>query len=176
MINEYRKLLKSINREGIDELLDYLDNKTEFFKMSASINGYHSNFIGGLAFHSISVWNVLNTNFKEFISGEEESFLIVSLFHDIGKIEGYKKHGFFSLELISKFIMLKSIEREMIEYHMGFYGAKLSTNKEGFKVQDYDYMTALRAMEDRRIKLFNIADDLSSNFIEEKTRKTKSDT
>ena len=44
-----------IKREGADKLLDYLINSSDFFSAPAS-GRRHSNFEGGLCFHSLNVY------------------------------------------------------------------------------------------------------------------------
>ena len=45
------ELLKSINREGIDKLISFLE-KTDFFEAPASTR-FHGSYAGGLVEHSI---------------------------------------------------------------------------------------------------------------------------
>ena len=86
---------ENIKREGIDKLLDYLQ-KTDFFDAPASTK-FHSVYEGGLCVHSL---NVYNRFIKKLTSeyGEDwqrvislESATIISLFHDICKVDYYKK-------------------------------------------------------------------------------------
>ena len=48
------ELLKSINREGIDKLISFLE-KTDFFEAPASTR-FHGSYAGGLVEHSIKVY------------------------------------------------------------------------------------------------------------------------
>lgn len=48
---------KYIHREGIDKLLDYLENKTDFFTAPSSTS-FHLNEDGGLCRHSLNVHDV----------------------------------------------------------------------------------------------------------------------
>mgnify|MGYP006960407837 CR=1 FL=1 len=50
--------LSSIKRDGIDELIKYLEERTDYFIAPASTK-FHSNFDGGLAFHSDNVVELL---------------------------------------------------------------------------------------------------------------------
>lgn len=94
---------KYIKREGIEELLEYIEDKTDFFNAPSSVS-YHLNEEGGLCLHSLNVHDVaktllervynptLNLNqapFKDNIS--EESLAIATLFHDICKTKIYHK-------------------------------------------------------------------------------------
>lgn len=92
-----------IQREGIDKLLDYLEQKTDFFTAPSSA-AFHLNEDGGLCRHSLNVYQTalkLNTTVIEpaIASGEspfkepinEESIAIATLFHDVCKTKFYKK-------------------------------------------------------------------------------------
>ena len=50
--------LKSVNRDGIDDLIKYLLEDTDYFIAPASTK-FHSNFDGGLALHSDNVVELL---------------------------------------------------------------------------------------------------------------------
>ena len=91
---KYLNLIKqNIKREGIEGLVDYL-NKSDFFTAPASTK-YHSNFEGGLCFHSLNVYkrfinllkNEYGENWQDNIS--LESATIIALFHDLCKIDTY---------------------------------------------------------------------------------------
>lgn len=86
----------SINREGIDKLLSYLE-KTDFFTAPASTK-FHSHFEGGLCEHSLRVYdNLLTLVSWKIAEGNElpkemiETVAIVALFHDISKINLYER-------------------------------------------------------------------------------------
>lgn len=91
-------LLKKINREGVDNLIEWLQNN-DFFEAPCSTK-YHLSEAGGLAQHSINVYKRL---YKVFIDRAEEltgskdiddsvkaSIAIVAICHDICKAEFYK--------------------------------------------------------------------------------------
>ena len=84
---------KYIHREGIDKLLDYLENKTDIFT-APSTTSFHLNEDGGLCRHSLNVHDVAmklvehvyapsmqleTAPFSEEIS--QESLAIATLFH-----------------------------------------------------------------------------------------------
>lgn len=92
-IQTYNALIK---REGADKLLEYLLS-SDFFTAPASAR-FHSAFEGGLAEHSLNVYDCLvsylnTTRVRETFgfSYSEESIAIVSLLHDLCKIGVYKK-------------------------------------------------------------------------------------
>ena len=60
---ETLKLLRAIYRDGMEDLIAYLENDTDFFTAPASTK-YHSNFIGGLVEHSIKSRNYFGRNAK----------------------------------------------------------------------------------------------------------------
>lgn len=86
-----------IKRDGSEKLLDYLCNKSDFFTAPAS-GRFHSSYEGGLAQHSINVYQCL-TDYLERervkntykITVSEESAAIAALLHDMCKIDVYVK-------------------------------------------------------------------------------------
>ncbi len=92
-IELYREL---IHREGSEALLDYLENKSDFFTCPASAK-YHGAYAGGLCDHSLNVYHCLvdylaRERVQELYGQEAdpESVAIVALLHDLGKIGCYK--------------------------------------------------------------------------------------
>ncbi|MBQ9483765.1 MAG: hydrolase [Ruminiclostridium sp.] len=87
----------NIKREGAEKLLDYLENKSDFFTAPASTK-YHSAYEGGLAQHSLNVYHCL----KDYLERPrvrvtygadgytDEQIAIVALLHDICKTDFYK--------------------------------------------------------------------------------------
>ena len=53
MKEEFLGLLKSVDREGMDKLIEFIE-KTDFFKAPASTR-YHGAYEGGLLEHSMKV-------------------------------------------------------------------------------------------------------------------------
>ena len=49
---------KTIQRDGIDNLMEWLENETDFFKAPASTR-YHGSYEGGLLEHSLNVYDRL---------------------------------------------------------------------------------------------------------------------
>lgn len=83
-----------INRHGIDELLDYLEQDTDFFTAPASTK-YHGACERGLVAHSLCVydnfWKIAPIYGYERTKSSEESAAIVTLFHDVCKANFYKQ-------------------------------------------------------------------------------------
>ena len=141
-----------IKREGADKLLDFLIS-SDFFTAPASAR-YHSAYEGGLLDHSLNVYDCLcaylNRDYakdKFKLSYSDETIAIVSLLHDICKVNVYKPgyrnvkneqgkweqvptfefddklpygHGEKSVYMISPFMKLTREEAFAIRYHMGF--------------------------------------------------------
>lgn len=82
-------LLLSTKREGIDALVDWL-KKSSFFVDPASAN-YHLSCPGGLAWHSLSVYNTLRVLVSTGLYGDikEDSMIITALLHDVCKVGTY---------------------------------------------------------------------------------------
>ena len=87
---------ENIHREGAEALLDYLENKSDFFTAPASAK-YHGAYVGGLCEHSLNVYHCL----RDYLSRErvtdlygleysEESIALVALLHDVCKTGCYK--------------------------------------------------------------------------------------
>ena len=85
-----------IRREGSGALLDYLQNKSDFFTAPASAK-FHGAYAGGLCEHSVNVYHCLRDylerdRVRELYGLEypEESVALVSLLHDVCKTGCYK--------------------------------------------------------------------------------------
>ena len=85
-----------IRRAGADALLDYLENKSDFFTAPASAR-YHSAYAGGLCDHSLNVYHCLvdyleRPRVQELYGLEysQESVAIVGLLHDVCKVGCYR--------------------------------------------------------------------------------------
>ena len=147
MKEEFLNILKSIQREGIDDLIKFIEN-TDFFKAPASTR-FHGNFEGGLLQHSMKVYEILKEKLihapiKMNIS--EDTIKIVALLHDICKVNYYKVdyrnakndlgvwekvpyytvedtipygHGEKSVMMITEYIKLTVEEKYAIRWHMG---------------------------------------------------------
>jgi len=141
-----------IKREGSDKLLDFLIS-SDFFTAPASAR-YHSAYEGGLLDHSLNVYDCLSAYLnrdyvkeKFKLSYSDETIAIVSLLHDVCKVNVYKPgyrnvkneqgkweqvptfefddklpygHGEKSVYMISPFMKLTREEAFAIRYHMGF--------------------------------------------------------
>lgn len=151
-----------INREGADALLSFLTSKSsDFFKAPASAR-YHNAKEGGLVEHSLNVYDCLcdylsrdRVKNQYCLNYSEESIAIVSLLHDLCKVNVYKPgfrnvkdefgvwqkvptyefddkmpygHGEKSVYIISGYMKLTREEAFAIRYHMGFSGEEDNRN------------------------------------------------
>lgn len=91
----FKELMSKVTREGVDDLMDYI-SKTDFYSAPASTR-FHMSCEGGLLQHSLNVHdcmqlkrnNPLWTPFFENVP--EESITIMSLLHDLCKVNTYVK-------------------------------------------------------------------------------------
>ena len=136
----------NITREGSDKLLEWL-KQSDFFKAPASTR-FHGNFEGGLLVHSLNVYHCLKSLLSHLDLADkysDETVAIVSLLHDVCKVNFYKKgtrnvkengqwvtkevfeidekfpcgHGEKSVIILQNFISLSSDEIFAIRAHMG---------------------------------------------------------
>ena len=85
---------KNIKRDGVEDLLAWLESETDFYTSPASTR-YHGSYEGGLLDHSLNVYEQLlleldvniGQGWEEIYS--PESVAIVALFHDLCKIGRY---------------------------------------------------------------------------------------
>lgn len=152
----------NIKREGSEALLNYLlSENSDFFTAPASTR-YHLAYEGGLCEHSINVYECLYNYIKRPYVKEkfnldysDETIAIVSLLHDLCKVNCYKEgfrnvkddegkwikvptyefsdslpygHGEKSVYIINGFMKLTREEAFAIRYHMGFSGTEDARN------------------------------------------------
>ena len=96
--DEFVELLRSTGRDGIDDLLAYLDEgRNHFFSAPASVN-HHLNHDGGLLEHSLNVCHAA-LKLREMVIAmrpdlenrlKRDSVIIASLLHDICKADIYR--------------------------------------------------------------------------------------
>lgn len=148
MKEKFLELLRSINREGMSDLINFIENSTDFFKAPASTR-FHGNYEGGLLKHSLKVYELLNEKLKHApieLNISEDTIKIVALLHDICKVNFYKVdyknaknelgvwekvpyytvedtipygHGEKSVMMITEYMKLTPEEKYAIRWHMG---------------------------------------------------------
>jgi len=85
----FKKLLKSTDRDGVDDLINHLENETDMSTAPAS-SKYHRNTYGGLVDHSIRVFEYLKEINEEFGSPvKDDSIVLTGLLHDLCKANYY---------------------------------------------------------------------------------------
>lgn len=162
MSDSREKFLKlyreNIHRPGADALLEYLCSPTCDFFVAPASTRYHGAYAGGLCEHSINVYECLKDYLKRprvqelyHLHCSEESLAVVSLLHDVCKINCYKPsfrnvkdengvwkkvptfefddplpygHGEKSVYIIGGFLRLSREEAFAIRFHMGFSGSE----------------------------------------------------
>lgn len=147
------ELLSSTERKGIDKVIKYLEG-SDFFEAPASTR-YHGNYKGGLAEHSLNVYEIFKKKNEIYDFGlSDDTVKITALLHDICKTNFYtvssrnmKKdgkwikvpyytvddqvpfgHGEKSVILLQQFIRLSKEEVIIIRWHMGSYEPKENYN------------------------------------------------
>ena len=148
MKEEFRNLLLSVNREGMDKLLEFID-ATDFYTAPASTR-FHGSYEGGLLEHSLKVYEILKEKVKHTpieMEVSEDTLIISALLHDICKVKYYKVdyrnakndrgewekvpyytvedtipygHGEKSVMMLTEYIKLTPEEKYAIRWHMGF--------------------------------------------------------
>ena len=127
-------LLQTIQRPGIDGLIDYLLD-SDYFVAPASTK-FHNVFEGGLCHHSLKVMRMFQAENKLWEKQiPTDSVIISGLLHDLCKIGAYKKtskgyesvkgekgHASLSISRIKKHIELTQVEDDLIRFHMGLHG------------------------------------------------------
>lgn len=165
MKEQFIELLRSTNREGIENLIAFLE-KTDFFEAPASTR-FHGAYQGGLLEHSMKVYEIFKEKVKNAsieINSPEDTIIITALLHDICKANFYKVdyrnaknelgvwekvpyytiedqipygHGEKSVMMISEYIKLTPEEKYTIRWHMGFTEPKEVYNTIGAAYKKY---------------------------------------
>lgn len=159
------ELLRSTNREGIEDVISFLE-KSDFFIAPASTR-FHGNYEGGLAEHSLKVYEILKNKLdkKEIdINVNDDTIIIVALLHDICKCNFYKVeyrnaknergdwekvpyytvddtipygHGEKSVMMLTEYMKLTNEEKYAIRWHMGFSEPKEQYQTLGIAFKKY---------------------------------------
>ncbi len=164
---EFINLLKETNREGIENLLQFLE-KSDFYTAPASTR-FHGAEESGLLKHSLKVYEILEQKVKNVsieMNTTEDTVRIVALLHDICKTNYYAVdyrnaknslgvwekvpyykvedtipygHGEKSVMMISEYIKLTSEEKYAIRWHMGYTEPKELYNTIGAAYTKYPF-------------------------------------
>ena len=165
MKEKFLELLKTVNREGKNDLIEFIQ-KTDFFKAPASTR-FHGDYEGGLVEHSLKVYEILKHKVEtniEPIKVSDESLIIIALLHDLCKANFYKVdyrnaknalgvwekvpyytiddtipygHGEKSVMMITEYMKLTPEEKYCIRWHMGFTEPKEQYTTIGLAYKKY---------------------------------------
>ena len=166
MKQEFIDLLRSTKREGIEDLIKFLEEKTDFYTAPSSTR-FHGSYEGGLLEHSMKVYEILKhkaTNNVMKMEWQDDTLIISALLHDICKVNFYKVdyrnaknergewekvpyytvddtipygHGEKSVMMITEYIKLTPEEKYAIRWHMGFTEPKELYNTIGAAYKRY---------------------------------------
>ena len=187
MKEKIKALLLKTEREGMEDLIEHLDHMG-FFEAPASTQ-YHGAYEGALLEHSLNVLTAAEKLGVAWLGGEkyngiQDSVIIASLLHDVGKCGQFGKplyvpnilksgkpsetkpyehnkdlmtlpHEIVSCIEVTKFIDLTEDEQLAIAWHNGLYGA--------FK---YD----IQGKETQLYMLIHFADMWASRVMESKDK------
>jgi len=188
-------LKENVDRVGIDALIHHIENDTDFFTAPCSTQ-YHLNTEGGLAEHSLNVYNLLKEKVEQFKLTKEiphSSVALCGLLHDLCKTNFYEKgkkwvkinggwqeqevwmvkdkfpvgHGEKSVFLIQRHLLLDDTEIAAIRWHMMAFDAGIHFNyPSGFPFRSATEKYPL-------VTLLATADIESGNIIERDTSPKK---
>ena len=171
-------LLRGTDRMGIDNVIEQL-RKGEFYTAPASVK-FHNNFEGGLAKHSLQVYQKAIELYNELkaegieLPFDEDSVTLCSLLHDVCKMDEYtmldgepqhtqvfkknrkKLHGTKSVALLSDWgLELTDQEKTAIHWHMGGWA------KNAPKIYGHSFFVA--SVRSVLVNIIHCADSLSAN-------------
>ena len=165
MKQKFLELLRSTKREGVEDLIKFLE-ASDFFTAPASTR-FHGDYEGGLLEHSMKVYEILVEKVKNSpvkIDVPDDTLKIVPLLHDICKTNFYKidyrnaknalgvwekvpyytvddtipyGHGEKSVMMITEYMKLTSEEKYAIRWHMGFTEPKEQYTTIGLAYKKY---------------------------------------
>ena len=182
MKEKVKELLNKINRPGMDELMEFLEN-SDYYKAPASTR-YHGAYEKGLMEHSYKVYEILKEK-VEFhkLEVSEETLIIVTLLHDLCKVNFYKVdyrnaknakgewekvpyytiedtipygHGEKSVMMITEYIKLTNEEKYAIRWHMGFSEPKEQYGTLGQAFKKYPLALLLHEADMEATYFYNI--------------------
>jgi len=172
--------LLSIEREGIKELVNYME-EVGFFTSPGSTK-FHGNYEGGLVDHCINLYNLFKQLCLQYnLNVNKETMLICAFGHDLCKAGAYinngnriqwnkehpSGHAKLSLGRIKQFITLTDEEEGIIKYHMGMYGTHEFMNLSNWRVGkgEYSLQELSNYWNNNKVsKLFYFCDDTVSQF------------
>ncbi len=184
MKEEFIRLLRSTNRDGIEDLIQFLE-KSDFYKAPASTR-FHGSFEGGLLEHSMKVYEILKHKVKNSVldlNVSDDTLIIIALLHDICKANFYKVdyrnaknergewekvpyytvddtipygHGEKSVMMITEYMKLTVEEKYCIRWHMGFTEPKEVYNTLGQAFKKFPLALILHEADLESTYFYNI--------------------
>ena len=184
MKEEFISLLRSTNREGIEEVIQFLE-KSDFYKAPASTR-FHGDHEGGLVEHSMKVYEILKHKVKNSVldlNVSDDTLIIIALLHDICKVNFYKVdyrnaknergewekvpyytvddtipygHGEKSVMMITEYMKLTVEEKYCIRWHMGFTEPKEAYNTLGQAFKKFPLALILHEADLEATYFYNI--------------------
>ena len=184
MKEEFISLLRSTNREGIEEIIQFLET-SDFYKAPASTR-FHGSFEGGLLEHSMKVYEILKHKVKNSVldlNVSDDTLIIIALLHDICKVNFYKVdyrnaknergewekvpyytvddtipygHGEKSVMMITEYMKLTVEEKYCIRWHMGFTEPKEAYNTLGQAFKKFPLALILHEADLEATYFYNI--------------------
>ena len=184
MKEKFISLLRSTNREGIEEIIQFLE-KSDFYKAPASTR-FHGSFEGGLLEHSMKVYEILKHKVKNSVldlNVSDDTLIIIALLHDICKVNFYKVdyrnaknergewekvpyytvddtipygHGEKSVMMITEYMKLTVEEKYCIRWHMGFTEPKEAYNTLGQAFKKFPLALILHEADLEATYFYNI--------------------
>lgn len=93
MKDKFYKLLETVERNGMTDLVNYMHQMA--FEDAPCSGKYHLSRVGGLLEHSLNVYEHMKT-LKDALNVEvsEDSLVICSLLHDLGKMGDHDKSNY----------------------------------------------------------------------------------
>lgn len=91
--HKFKKFLKGyVSRDGVDKLIEWLD--TTDMKIAPASTKYHGAYAGGLVEHCLDtftrMFTLMKFDYNDEIPYDKESIAIVSLLHDLDKVNKYE--------------------------------------------------------------------------------------
>ncbi len=184
MKQRFLELLRSTKREGMEELIKFLET-SDFFTAPASTK-FHGDYEGGLLEHSLKVYDILSEKVKKpgiDLNISEDTVKIVALLHDICKVNFYKidyrnaknalgvwekvpyytvedtipyGHGEKSVMMLTEYIKLTGEEKYAIRWHMGFSEPKELYGTLGQAMKKYPLVLLMNEADLEATYFFNI--------------------
>jgi len=163
------KLLKSTERENIDNLIDYLET-SDFFIAPASTK-YHGAYEGGLAEHSLNVYNAivyLYSNLKEsegfnIPKIDESNLIIIALLHDLCKVNTYQEGFRWSKDENQKWEKIPTYDKKPI-LSMGHAGKSIFIIQQFIKLTTNEAQAIFWHMGAYDISEYNTQNEMGNAF------------